>query len=171
MLHELGAAVELVARRAAATATAVSVSGMRRVCLAVGPVPSDVARTWLANSRRIVAAVRARRPPGLDVSAAILDLIDAYLALWHDAAAGDEPFQWSVDVPAADVALIAAHWQSIAALSDDELAALGCSWAPAWTAPMYDALVAAFVDALAQDPATSDAAASLASKPPGRREP
>lgn len=136
----------------------------------VGPVPGDVARTWLANSTRIVGAVRARPdlvPFILDVP--LLDLCDAYLRFWIDHAEGAETFDWQADVDVSHVEALAMQWITIAALTDEQLHALGVDWAPSWTAPFYDALLEATVTALASDSAGRALASRLTAQPPGSR--
>ena len=140
---------------------------MSRVRIAVGPVPAPMARAWLENSLAIVRAVRRARADWLDVTPPVLDLIEAYLTVWTAAAARSEHFEGTAEVDSDDLDIIATHWRALASLSDAELASLGCSWAPEWTAPMYDALVAAFVDALSQDQRTSALADDLRRRPPG----
>lgn len=142
---------------------------MSRVRIAVGPVPAITARTWLDNSLAIVRAVRGARADWLDVTPPVLDLIEAYLSVWSAAAERSDHFEWVAEVDSDDLEIIATHWRELASLRDDQLASLGCAWAPEWTAPMYDALVAAFVEALSQDERTRDAADDLRRRPPGTR--
>ena len=142
---------------------------MSRVRISVGPVPAITARTWLENSLAIVRAVRRVRADSLDVTPPVLDLIEAYLSVWSAAAERSDRFEWIAEVDSDDLEIIATHWRQLASLSDDQLASLGCAWAPEWTAPMYDALVAAFVEALSQDQRTRDVADDLRRRPPGTR--
>lgn len=140
----------------------------RRVPFRIGPVPGDAARAWLANSAAIVAAVR-RRPDLVSFipEEPLLDLSEAYLQLWSDHAAGAETFDWATEVDVEHVAAVARQWLVLAALTDDELDALGVTWAPAWTSAFYDALFVATVDALGRDEAGHALAEQLSKRPPG----
>ena len=142
----------------------------QRVTFRVGPVPGDVARAWLANSASIVDAVRSRPdvvPFILDVP--LLELCDAYLHFWIDHAETAATFDWQAEVDVTHVEALAKQWIKLAALTDDEMRELGVGWAPAWTAPFYDALLTATVAALASDAAGRDLASQLAERPPGTR--
>lgn len=136
--------------------------------LAVGPVDGRLARTWLANSRAIVDAVRLH-PHQLSVlvEEPLLDLIDAALVVWLDAAQGPT-FEWESEVDAEHVVVLAEQWRTLASLTDDDLAVLGCHWAPPETLPVFDALVAAFADALRELPSTAPLGDALEERPPGR---
>lgn len=143
----------------------------QRVTFRVGPVPGDVARAWLANSASIVDAVRGRPdvvPFILEVP--LLDLCDAYLHFWIDHAEGATTFEWQADVEVTHVEAMARQWielAELAELTDEQLHQLGVGWAPAWTAPFYDALLTATVAALASDGAGGALASRLAQRPPG----
>ena len=139
-----------------------------RVEFRIGPVPGDVARAWLANSAGIVDAVR-RRPDVVRfiVEDPLLDLCDAYLQFWILYAEGATTFDWVSEVDVDHVAALARQWIKLAALSDDELEALGVTWAPPWTAPFHDALLRATVAALDHDAEGRELAAQLVERPPG----
>jgi len=142
----------------------------QRVTFRLGPVPGDVARAWLANSASIVGAVRGRPdvvPFILDVP--LLDLCDAYLHFWIDHAEGATTFEWQADVDVTHVEAMARQWIELAELTDEQLHQLGVGWAPAWTAPFYDALRTATVAALSSDGAGRALASRLAQRPPGSR--
>jgi hypothetical protein len=140
-----------------------------RVELRIGPVDGDLARTWLTNSRAIVAAVRHHR---FDLSIAVddplLDLIDAALIVWLDAATNRETFEWSSHVDVTHLVALARQWRALASLSDDDLALLGCSWADPVTLPFFDALVGAFATALKGVPETAPLGEAMEERPPGR---
>ena len=142
----------------------------QRVTFRVGPVPGDVARAWLANSAGIVGAVRSR-PDAVSfiLDVPLLDLCDAYLHFWIDHAEGATTFDRRSDVDVTHVEALAKQWIKLAALTDDEMRELGVAWAPAWTAPFYDALLTATVAALASDAAGRDLASQLDERPPGTR--
>jgi hypothetical protein len=121
------------------------------VQFAIGPVASDVARAWLDNSRSLVAAVRAHRG-ALSIWAHddTLELCDVLLGLWTSRAETGDVFEWSMSTEPDVVLQMTQQWLEIGSLSDDELAAIGASWAPDWTRPFADALVVGATSALEQ---------------------
>lgn len=125
----------------------------------VGPVPSDVARAWCANGRKLIEAVRGRpQDVSIEVRNDMLDLCDSLLAIWEGIAARQDPFVWTMAVPAAMLELVAKQWLDLGALTEEELAAIGVSWAPDWTAPMRDAVAQGVLRAL---PSLGDTGMSL----------
>jgi hypothetical protein len=145
---------------------------MGRVRFAIGGVDAGLARTWLDNSRGIVAGARHhRRELSVHVEDPLLDLADAYLTLWRAAAEDIATFSWSAEVDADHVQQLAEQWLLLAQLSDDDLRLIGCYWAPEETRPFYDALLAGCVAALEEDPSTRPTAALLSTEPPGTRAP
>ncbi len=116
----------------------------------VGPVPSDMATVWLANSRALVAGIRThQRDLSIKVHDDLLDLCDTLLGVWQGQAANGAVFDWSMSTNTETVVQVVGQWLEIGALSDDELARIGCTWAPEWTRPFADALVAGASAALA----------------------
>ena len=120
-----------------------------RVDVEVGPVPADVALAWCANGRRLIAAVRERpHDLSIEVRNDMLDLCDSLLAIWEGIAAKQDPFEWRMAVPPDMLELVARQWLDLGGLGEDELAAMGASWAPEWTAPMRDAVANGVLRAL-----------------------
>jgi hypothetical protein len=138
------------------------------VAFQLGPVSSHAARLWLRSGLDIVAALRVR-PTAVPFHAerSLLDLIDMYFTLWSDAADAGDPFVWHMAVDSAIVETIALQWRWIAAMDDDHVAALGCTWPPAEALPFHEALLAAVIGALGQDVITAELAADLDARPPG----
>lgn len=127
-----------------------------------------LAQVWLENARGIVAAVRANRDQLPFVAdGPLLDLVEVYLDIWAEVARDAEVFSWQATVEVENVEQVARQWQTIAALTDAQLAALGCAWAPEETAPFYEALLVGVTDALAQDARTRTYAEALRERPPG----
>jgi len=121
-----------------------------RVRFEIGPVPSALALDWLANSRGLVAAVREhQRCVAIDVREDMLDLCDVLLEIWTSHARKNDPFQWAQDTDTDQVLYLVRQWLEIGLLTDDELAHLGCTWAPASTRPFGDALVTGVLAVLA----------------------
>ena len=141
---------------------------MSRVRFAIGPVPGDVARTWLANSARIVAGARQHRYElSITVEEPLLDLVEAYLQFWRDAAQDRNVFQWAAEVEPDHVREIVEQWLVLARLTDEDLALIDCAWAPPETQPFYNALLNGVIAALDADPDTRPMARQLEVEPPG----
>ncbi|MCU1486870.1 MAG: hypothetical protein JWN67_3616 [Actinomycetia bacterium] len=138
------------------------------VAFRLGPVESEAARLWLRSGLEIVAALRHRRAAApFTTEPALLDLIEVYFTLWSDAADAGEPLLWQTAVDSAIVETIARQWRRIAAMDDQQIAALGCSWPPPEALPFHEALLTAVTDALARDAVTTDLAADFLARPPG----
>lgn len=133
-----------------------------RIPFELGPVPCAMAEAWLANGRTLIAAVRDHRDDlSIEVNDDLLDLCEVILEIWtaHAARSGDE-FWWSSETDTDQVIFLVRQWLEIGALTDDELARIGCTWAPEWTRPFSDALVAAATVALAAADAEGEALAA-----------
>ena len=115
----------------------------------VGPVTSSAARTWVANTRQILAAVRAR-PEVLEepVPTDVLDSFDRFLEEWGEMAADTEVFRWVARTDVAEIQRLVEHWAAIDRMSDEQLAALGVHWSPPEGEPFFRALTAGVLDAI-----------------------
>ena len=121
-----------------------------RVRFEIGPVKSDLALGWIDNSRGLVAAVRKhQRCVAIEVRDDMLDLCDVPLDIWSSHAHKNDPFVWGQDTDTDQVRYLVRQWIEIGALTNDELAHLGCTWAPEWTRPFGDALVTGALTVLA----------------------
>ena len=141
---------------------------MSRVRLAIGPVDGAIARTWLDNSSGIVAGARRHRYElSITIEEPLLDLVEAYLQFWRDAAEGTDVFDWDAEIDPDHVREIVEQWLQLAQLTDDDLATIHCHWAPPECEPFYDALLRGVIDALEADPDTRDLARQLEAEPPG----
>jgi hypothetical protein len=134
----------------------------------IGPIPSAVARVWVANTSSIIAAVR-RQPAVLPrpIPADVLDLFDRFLATWGDLAQQSEDFYWVARANPHEVQRLVEHWALIDSMSDDDLAALGCQWAPPEGEPFFHALTAGVLEAMAAHAETQELARQLAGQWPG----
>lgn len=140
-----------------------------RVAFEIRPVPADVAIAWLENSLRILTAAREHADEiSVRLSPALLELAEAYLRLWRSIAMTRDPFDWRAQVDADDVEQLVRQWVALGALSDRDLAVIGCEWAPEWSHAFYDALVDGCIRALLADPSTADLGEQLRAEPPGR---
>ena len=118
--------------------------------LHIGPVASDVAVLWLTNSRALVAGVRSHRHElSIRVHEDLLDLCDMLLDVWTGHAARGPVFDWSMTTDAETVVQVVGQWLEIGALTDAELARIGCTWAPPAARPFADAVVDGAAAALA----------------------
>jgi len=113
-----------------------------RVPIEIGPVPTALVAPWIANSRAIVDGVRRHVSElSIEVRGELLDLCEALLDVMEGTAAKSGPtFHWTADVEAEPLGRVAWQWLEIGALTDAELELIGCSWAPAETRPVSDAV-------------------------------
>ena len=122
-----------------------------RVVFHIGPADSAMARAWLDNSHRLVVSVRAWRGPlSIETNDHMLDLCEMLLDVWSAHASTNTTFDWTMATDPDQVIHVVKQWLEIGKLTDDELAALGCTWAPECTRPFADAVVAGAIEALAQ---------------------
>lgn len=125
----------------------------RRVRFELGPLASDMASTWIENSRALLHAVRANAASlHIEVDDHAMEFCAAVLDVWSSAAERDPVFEWTIDTTPEQLLMLARQWLAIGELDDDELACIGCTWAPAWTRPFSDALVAGVLAALERVP-------------------
>ena len=141
---------------------------MGNVQFGVGPVDAAAARTWLDNSKRIIAAVRANpaKVPFI-VEQPLLELVEALLEVWADAAEGVDVFHWTANVDVANIETLTQQWRLLARLDDGTLERLGVRWAPEEAHAFFDALVIGVAAALRQDERTTHLADEVAARPPG----
>lgn len=121
-----------------------------RIRFHIGPLPSAVALAWIDNSRRLLLGVRdAQIPLGIEVHEDLVDLCDSLLSVWEAHARRDDTFDWALEVDVVQLTGVVRQWLEIGRLTDDELDAIGCSWAPAAAQPFSVALEAGVLQALA----------------------
>jgi hypothetical protein len=121
-----------------------------RVPFHIGPLPSSVALAWIDNSRRLLLGVRdARVPLDIEVHEDLVDLCDSLLSVWEAHARRDATFDVTLDVDVAQLTGVARQWLEIGRLTDDELDAIGCTWAPPDAQPFSIALETGVIHALA----------------------
>lgn len=128
-----------------------------RVRFALGPVASDMARAWIDNSRQLLHAVRLNAGSlHIDVDDHAMEFCAAVLDVWSGVAERGEVFSWAIDTTPEQLLMLARQWLAIGALTDDELASIGCQWAPEWTRPFADALTVGVLAALQRVPGGAD---------------
>lgn len=130
----------------------------------IGPVSSAAARSWVANTRQILAAVVANpraldRP--LDESAA--GHFSRFLDLWEEIARTTDVFLWVGRAVPADVRLLVEEWARVDSLPEERLAELGCHWSGPTGRPFFEALIAGVMDALRKHEETARLAERLSS--------
>jgi hypothetical protein len=91
-----------------------------------------------------------QRDLSITVHDELLDLCDVLLDVWQGHAAKADVFDWSMSTSTETVVQVVGQWLEIGSLSSDDLARIGCSWAPEWTRPFADALVVGASAALAE---------------------
>jgi len=117
----------------------------------VGPVSSEVARLWVANTQRLLAAVETH-PEVLDweVPVAVLAVYHRLLDEWEAVAQGTDSFLWVGRTRAAELHQVVEEWARLDSMDDATLAKLGCAWSSPEARPFFDALTAGVVGALAR---------------------
>jgi hypothetical protein len=121
----------------------------QRVRFHIGPLPSAVATAWIDNSRRLLHAVRdAEVPLAIARHEDLIDLCDSLLTVWEAHAVRGDTFDWTLDVDVAQLIGVVRQWLEIGRLTDEELAALGCTWAPPEGQAFSTALEAGVLQAL-----------------------
>lgn len=126
----------------------------------VGPVSGTAARTWIANTKLIIAAVAAR-PDVVSVSAETLDLFMSLLHEWEALAAHAEEFVWVARTELDDMTRVVEEWAVIDAMTDEQLDTLGVHWSPPEGQPFFEALTTGVLNALGRHEETSRLAARL----------
>ena len=90
----------------------------------IGPVSSASARLWIANTRRIVSALRlhpeimGEAPP-----TEVLDIFNRFLQLWEEASEGREEFSWAARARFSEVAQVVEWWARVDAMTDEQVSA------------------------------------------------
>lgn len=115
----------------------------------VGPVDSAAARIWVANTRKLLAAVQEHPEViGSPVPGPVMDVFCSFLDSWGAMAEGTDEFVWMGRARPADVEAVVAEWARIDAMTDDQLEALGVQWAPPEGRPFFEALTSGVFEAL-----------------------
>ena len=129
----------------------------------VGPVASEAARLWVANTARILEALR-RQPDVLaeSVPADVLDLFARFLDTWSAVAQEQEVFTWVARTTPSEIQRLVQYWAAMDRLADEDLARLGCTWSPPEALPFFHALTAAVIEALDAHAESRQLARSLA---------
>lgn len=126
----------------------------------VGPVSSVAARAWIANSKKIAAAV-ADHPEVIEVSGEILDTLRSLLDEWEAIARGSGEFVWKARIDRDELTTLVEEWAAIDDMSDDQLQQLGVAWSPPEAKPFFRALTDGVLGALQRHERTQRLAARL----------
>ncbi len=128
----------------------------------VGPVSSQAARVWVANTRKIIDAVAAHPEiVGETIPGDVIELFRSFLDQWDGVAANTSEFRWVARANPADVSRIVNYWAAIDLMTDEQLDRLGIQWAPPEGEPFFHALTAGVLDALKRHEETRQLAARL----------
>lgn len=131
----------------------------------VGPVPSASALAWVANSAQILDAVVAHPEIAgerldVDVAATFREL----LGTWRALASSEATFYWTARPDPGTADRLVRAWAAMDRLSDEQIAALGCSWSPPEARVFFEALTGGIVEAMARHRQTRELAAWLGEK-------
>lgn len=132
------------------------------VTVRVGPVDSTSALVWINNARSILYAVESQ--PGrlsTPLSPHVADALHGFLNTWSDIAKANRTFVWVARATPAVVTPLVEGWAAINALTDDDIAALGCRWSPPAGEAFSTALFNGVLDALRAHTATKRLVAVL----------
>ena len=131
----------------------------------VGPVPSEVARLWVANTQKLLTAVEAH-PEVLDrpVAEPILAVYHRLLDAWEAVAEETDSFMWVGQTRADELRQVVEEWARLDSMDDATLEALGCAWSSPEARPFFEALTAGVVAALAKHAETRRLAERLISE-------
>lgn len=131
----------------------------------IGPVPSAAAVAWVENSAAILEAFVAH-PEMLDEPLVEADArrFQQLLDLWRQIASGRDIFTWVGTAAREEVERLVRVWAALDSVSDEQIAALGCSWSPPDARPFYLALTSGVVAALERHQETQDLARALSQK-------
>lgn len=127
----------------------------------VGPVSASAARTWIANSTKIIEACAERRDV-VEISDEALALFRTLLAQWGEVAKGAEEFLWVARASLDDVTRIVEEWAVVDAMTDEQMGNLGIEWSPPEGQPFFDALTTGVLRALARHESTKRLTSRLA---------
>lgn len=119
------------------------------VTVRVGPVESTAALAWINNARKILFAVETHpavlsKPLGPDVAEAL----HRFLNTWSEIAEANQTFTWVARATPSIVTPLVEGWAAINALTDDDIAALGCRWSPPAGEPFSSALFSGVLEAV-----------------------
>lgn len=131
----------------------------------VGPVPSTAAVAWVDNSSAILEAFVAH-PEVLEAPLVEADVarFRQLLDLWRRTASARETFCWVGTAAREEVERLVRVWAALDSVSDEQIAALGCSWSPPEGRPFYEALTGGVLAALDRHQETQGLARMLSQK-------
>lgn len=133
----------------------------------VGPVPSEAASLWMVNTAGILDALR-RHPEVMPVAVPedVLDLFGRFLETWGGIAREEAEFFWVARTTPDELQRVVEYWAALDRLTDDDLAALGCTWSPPEARPFFNALTAGVLEALEAHAESRELARTLAEQWP-----
>ncbi|HZU71634.1 MAG TPA: response regulator [Acidimicrobiales bacterium] len=137
----------------------------------VGPVPSEAARSWVANTRCILDAIQARpEAVGGPIDDSVMAMFRRFLDAWEAVARDTDVFFWTGRAEPSHVRQVIEEWVRIDSMDEATLEALGCHWAPPEAQPFFASLTAAVVEALAGEDEIRHLAERLGGEGPAEEE-
>ena len=115
----------------------------------VGPFPSASAKAWLKYARGVLHEVKAGGTG--TVPADVVTAFEAYLDQWDRAAAAGPSFRWSGDADPEVVEYLLHAWFNLASILARRAQERGVRTSPPEGEVFYNGLVAALLDALADE--------------------
>lgn len=117
--------------------------------IVIGPVDAEASRQWTRHLLANLTIVKRRRSQlPFRLPSEVVEDFAQLLSVWSGHAEGDV-FLWSGDLEEDWVRSLVRYWANLDSLSDDEVAALGLTWAPPAARPFFDAVTTAVAEALA----------------------
>ena len=118
----------------------------------VGPLPSGGVGIWIAYARTVVAQIITHPDHGdVALDADVIEAFDRYLDEWEDLAREQSVFLWSTEVEPERVEFLGRAFFSIADSLARAAERRGYPISPPEGEEFYQALVKAFLDALAHE--------------------
>lgn len=132
------------------------------VTVRVGPVDSTSALVWIDNARKILYAVESHpKVVATPLAPDVIRALHGFLRTWSEIARGNQTFLWIARATPDVVTPLVEGWAAINALTDDDIAALGCRWSPPAGEAFSDALMSGVLVALRAHSATQRLVAVL----------
>jgi hypothetical protein len=118
----------------------------------VGPLPSGGVGIWIAYARTVVAQIITHPDHGdVALDADVIEAFDRYLDEWEDLAREQSVFLWSTEVEPERVEFLGRAFFAVAASLARAAERRGYPISPPEGEEFYQALVKAFLDALAHE--------------------
>jgi hypothetical protein len=122
------------------------------VLIELGPVDAGAAEVWTSHMLGNLEILRGRvELLPFKLPKEIIEDFHDLLAEWCELAKQTDVLEWSADFDEEWLKLIVRYWANLDSLSDEQVARLGMSWAPAEGRPFFEALARAVATTLGDD--------------------